>query len=123
MKRRSKPAVKRAKGGSRSASKVKTRPSPKDASHQSRSAASCETELAGITGELNAAREQHTAISEVLRVISQSNFDLPAILQSLAETAARLCRSDGAVIFQLENGVYRFAAGYSLSSKYLEIER
>ena len=45
------------------------------------------------------------------------------MLESVAETAARLCRSDGAVIFQLEDGLYRFAAGYSLGPAFLEIER
>lgn len=90
---------------------------------KTRRSSSSADELTRVTRELHAAREQYTAISEVLRVFSQSNFDLQAILQSLAETAARLCRSDGAVIFQLEGGVYRFAAGYSLSSAYVEIER
>ena len=33
------------------------------------------------------------------------------------ESAAKLCRSDGAVIFQLQEGVYRFAAGYSLITR------
>ena len=59
----------------------------------------------------------------MLRVISRSEFELQYVLQNVAETAARLCRSDGAVIFQLESGVYRFAAGYSLVPAYLEIER
>ena len=60
-------------------------------------------------------------MSEVLHAISRSKFELSAVLES--EAAARLCRSDGAVIFQLDGGVYRFAAGYSLLPAYLEIER
>jgi hypothetical protein len=56
-----------------------------------------------------------TAVSEVLRVMSQSNFELQYTLHGVAQTAALLCRSDGAVIFQLESGVYHFAGGYSLS--------
>ena len=35
----------------------------------------------------------------------------------------RLCRADQAVIFRQDNGVYRFAAGYSVNPEYLEIER
>jgi hypothetical protein len=50
-------------------------------------------------------------MSEVLHLISRSRFELQSVLQNVAETAAHLCRSDGAVIFQLEGGVYRFAAG------------
>ena len=45
------------------------------------------------------------------------------MLESVAEAAARLCRADGAVIFQLDGDVYRFAAGYSLAPAYREIER
>ena len=59
----------------------------------------------------------------MLRALSQSEFQLKSVLQSVAESAARLCRSDGAVIFRLQDGVYRFAAGYSLLPEFLEIER
>ena len=64
-----------------------------------------EAEVERLTRELNEAREQQSAMSEVLRVIGRSKFELQSVLQSLAKTAARLCRSDGAVIFQLESGV------------------
>ena len=62
-------------------------------------------------------------MSEVLHAISRSKFELQAVLESVAEAAARLCRADGAVIFQRDGDVYRFAAGYSLVPAYLEIER
>jgi hypothetical protein len=79
--------------------------------------------MARLTRELDEAREQQKATSELLRAISQSEFQLQSVLQSVAENAARLCRSDGAVIFQLEEGVYRFVAGYSLVPAFLEIEQ
>ena len=66
---------------------------------------------------------QQTATSEVLGVISRSKFELQPILQSVVDTAAPLCRAEQAVIFRLEGGVYRFAAGYSIVPAYLEIER
>jgi class 3 adenylate cyclase/GAF domain-containing protein len=118
MKKRSKAGTRPAKARPRKVSKQKGR----EVSEPGGSSPSA-TELARVTGELHATREQHTAISEVLQVISQSTFDLRSVLQSLTETAARLCQADGAVIFQLEGGVYRFVAGYSLSSAYIEIER
>ena len=59
----------------------------------------------------------------MLSVISRSKFDLQPILQSVVDTAARLCRTNQAVIFRLEGGAYRFAAGYSIVPAYLEIER
>src|SRR4029077_16431157 len=46
-----------------------------------------------------------------------------SILQSVVDTASQLCRADVSVIFRLEGGVYRFAAGYSLDPAYLEHER
>jgi hypothetical protein len=80
-------------------------------------------QIVRLTRELEDAREQQAATSEVLRALSQSEFQLQSVLQSVAESAAKLCRSDGAVIFQLRDGVYHFAAGYSLSPEFLEIER
>jgi two-component system, NtrC family, sensor kinase len=101
----------------------KSRIAPKAGHPRSTSTADLETEVARLTRERDEAREQQIATAEVLRVLSQSHFQLQSVLQSVAESAAKLCRSDGAVIFQLEDGFYRFAAGYSLSPEFLEIER
>ena len=76
-----------------------------------------------LLSELRESLQQQTATSEVLGVISRSKFELQPILQSVVDTAARLCRAEQAVIFRLEGGVYRFAAGYSIVPAYLEIER
>src|SRR6516225_2249603 len=81
------------------------------------------SELRQRTAELTKSLKQQTATSEVLGVISRSKFELQPILQSVADTASRLCRADVSVIFRLESGVYRFAAGYSLDPAYLEHER
>jgi GAF domain-containing protein len=75
------------------------------------------------TRELTESLEQQTATAEVLGVISGSKFELQPILQSVVDTALRLCRAEQAVIYRPENGVYRFAAGHSLVPGYLEIER
>ena len=76
-----------------------------------------------LLNELRQSLQQQTATSEVLNVISRSKFDLQPILQSVVDTAARLCRADTAVLFRLEQGIYRFAAGYCVDPRYLEIER
>jgi len=80
-------------------------------------------ELRQRTTELTQSLEQQTATAEVLSVISRSKFELQPILQSVVDTAARLCRADQAVIFRLDRGLYRFAAGHSIDPAYLEIER
>ena len=80
-------------------------------------------ELRQRTDDLSNSLARQTATSEVLGVISRSKFELRPILQSVVDTAARLCRAERAVIFRLEGGAYRFAAGHSLDPAYLEIER
>jgi two-component system NtrC family sensor kinase len=78
------------------------------------------------TRELTESLEQQTATSELLSVISRSKFELQPILQSVVDTAARLCRAEQSIIYRLEGGVYRFAAaasGQLIPPAYLEIER
>ena len=80
-------------------------------------------ELQQRTDDLQELLEYQTAISEVLRVISGSAFDLEPVLQSVVSTAIRLCRADQAVIYRNVEGEYRWAAGDSLAPEYEKIER
>jgi signal transduction histidine kinase len=83
-------------------------------------------ENARLLNELRQSLEQQTATSELLSVISRSKFELQPILQSVVDTAARLCRAEQSIIYRLEGGVYRFAAaasGQLIPPAYLEIER
>ena len=94
----------------------------KDSAHNS-AANGPEAEIARLTRERDEALEQQAATSEVLNVINRSRFDLQQILQSVVDTATRLCHGESAVIFRLDDGVYRFAAGYCVDPEYLEMER
>ena len=81
------------------------------------------TKVAQLIRERDEAREQRTATSELLSVITRSKIDLQAVLQGVLDTAARLCRADKSVIFRLEHGVYRFVAAHGALPAYVEIER
>ena len=123
MRRRSSASGGPAKTRRRKSVTAKRRNAPKVARRRSSSAAGQETKIARLTRELNDALERQKATAEVLSAISRSKFELQPILQSVVDTASQLCRPDASVIFRLEGGVYRFAAGYSLIPSYIEHER
>ncbi len=56
-------------------------------------------ELEARNTELTAAVEQEQATSDVLRIISRSPADLSTVLQTIAETAARVCGASDGVAF------------------------
>jgi GAF domain-containing protein/HAMP domain-containing protein/anti-sigma regulatory factor (Ser/Thr protein kinase) len=75
------------------------------------------------TRDLQESLEYQTATSDVLKVISQSTFDLEPVLEYVAETAIRLCRAHMGSIFRLEDGLYRWAVGPGIDPAYREIEK
>jgi two-component system NtrC family sensor kinase len=87
------------------------------------SAAVQETEVARLTRELEEAREQQTATSEVLKVISSSPGELETVFQTLLENATRLCEAAFGSMLQLEGDVFRRVALHNAPPAFMEFHR
>jgi len=78
-------------------------------------------EVQARTRDLSESLQQQTATADVLKVISRSTFDLQTVLNTLVESAARLCEADMACILRPQGSYFQFAANYRLPQAFVHL--
>ena len=67
--------------------------------------------------------DQFAAANEVLSALGRSAGDPDAVLTTVVESARRLCRSQAAHLYVLEDGVYRLIKAVGLSDESIRLHR
>jgi hypothetical protein len=115
MKQRSRSGGKPIKGRRRK-TPAKHRNVPKDAPSPKVPNSESESGFRRLTRELSEARERQAATSEVLKAISRSTFDLRTVLDTLLQSAVKLCSA----VAQRKGDTFYRSVSYGFSPVYLD---
>src|SRR5687768_4407588 len=68
--------------------------------------------IAAQAREIREGQEQQAATGEILRMIARAPADFQSVMDTIAESAARLCDAKDALIFRVEGDVQQRVAVY-----------
>src|SRR5262249_23417120 len=77
-------------------------------------------ENARLLNDLRESVQQQTATADVLKVINRSTFDLTIVLDTLVNSAARLCRAEKANIALLRDNIVDYVAQVGFPTDFLK---
>ena len=120
MRRRSKVSGAGTKTRRTTAAKLNRPNAPKVARGSHSSPIDERTEVTRLTRELNEAREQQTAASEILQVISTYPGDLEPVFEAMLGNAIRICEAKFGVLSLYKDGGFKHVALHGIPAAYAE---